>query len=35
MKKQRAAIYARVSTVDQHPEIQQRELIQYPISPET
>ena len=29
MKSKRAALYARVSTLDQHPELQQRELIQY------
>jgi len=29
MKKKRAAIYTRVSTTDQHPEMQERELLQY------
>jgi DNA invertase Pin-like site-specific DNA recombinase len=29
MKTQRAAIYTRVSTLDQHPEVQEKELVQY------
>jgi len=29
MKKQRAAVYTRVSTFDQHPEVQEQELLQY------
>jgi len=29
MKPKRAAIYSRVSTMDQHPEMQERELAQY------
>jgi DNA invertase Pin-like site-specific DNA recombinase len=29
MKEKRAAIYARVSTSDQHPEMQERELVEY------
>ena len=29
MKQKRAAIYTRVSTTDQHPEVQERELLQY------